>query len=638
MSFLTPLAFLGVLIAIPIILLYMLRLRRRELVVSSNFLWQQILRDQEANTPWQRLRRNILLILQLIILALLVLALARPAQIVPTISSGKTVILLDASASMSATDLNGRTRFQEAQDQANIIVGASDADDELAIIRVGEVAEPLTAYTQSIAELRQAINSAEVGQGSGDWDTALTLAAAGAEGADNFTIVVISDGGIGESLQLPENIPQPVYVPVGESSENLAISALATRALPGQNPQLFAQVDHYGSEDVEVSLVVRLDGELWDSVTQTVSANSQRSFIFQVDQAFETIEAELVFDDSVVDHLASDNVAYAVTSDVSSRRVLLVSAQPNRFVEQVLRSLPGVQLFRGDETRTTVPTQQYDLYVFNGWLPDILPDSDMLILNPPRSTPLFSLGEAAPVGNNIRVVERSHPTAQFLSVDNLNVQQARTLNNIDWATPIVGTEALDLVVAGEDNGRQVVLLPFNLLESDLPLQIAWPLLISNTLEWFSPANVLGGRTALTVGDTLRVNLPLNADGARITLPDESIVELDMTGATNSFTQTQQRGLYRLDVLAGGEIAEAQGFAVNLFGTDESDITPVAADDLLMGGGASDAEAEEQFGFREFWPGLAGLALLILLIEWRTYYRRLRPVTTERRPIDRSTAR
>ena len=75
MSFLSPIAILGALVAIPIILLYILRLRRRETVVSSNFLWQQILRDNEANTPWQRLRRNILLLLQLIILALLVLAL-----------------------------------------------------------------------------------------------------------------------------------------------------------------------------------------------------------------------------------------------------------------------------------------------------------------------------------------------------------------------------------------------------------------------------------------------------------------------------------------------------------------------------------------------------------------------------------
>ena len=104
MSFLTPLALIGGLLAIPIILLYMLRLRRREVTVSSTFLWQQLLQDQEANTPWQRLRRNLLLLLQLIILALLVFALARPFITVPAVSTGQIAVLLDASASMNATD------------------------------------------------------------------------------------------------------------------------------------------------------------------------------------------------------------------------------------------------------------------------------------------------------------------------------------------------------------------------------------------------------------------------------------------------------------------------------------------------------------------------------------------------------
>ena len=64
MSFLTPLGLIGGLLAIPIILLYMLRLRRREVTISSTFLWRQVLQDREANSPWQRLRRNLLLLLQ----------------------------------------------------------------------------------------------------------------------------------------------------------------------------------------------------------------------------------------------------------------------------------------------------------------------------------------------------------------------------------------------------------------------------------------------------------------------------------------------------------------------------------------------------------------------------------------------
>src|SRR5690348_15722976 len=136
MAFLTPIALLGALLAIPIVLLYMLRLRRREVVVSSTFLWQQIVRDNEANTPWQRLRRNLLLLLQLIILALLVLALARPFITVPAVSTGQIELLLDASASMNASDMpNGETRFDEAKRQALSIVDTLGQNDTMTIIR-----------------------------------------------------------------------------------------------------------------------------------------------------------------------------------------------------------------------------------------------------------------------------------------------------------------------------------------------------------------------------------------------------------------------------------------------------------------------------------------------------------------------
>ena len=347
MSFLSPIAFLGALIAIPIILLYMLRLRRREIVVSSNFLWQQILQDREANTPWQRLRRNILLILQLMILVLLVLALTRPAQIVPTISAGKTVILLDASASMNAMDVDGGTRFDEAKRQALLILNEVGLEDEVAVLRVADVTEPLITYTADINALRAAINTAQPGQGGGDWDTALTLAAAGAEGAEDFSIIIITDGGLGNTARLPENIPQPNFIMVGAAHNNLAISALATRALPGQTPQLFAQVQNYNNLATEMSLLIRLDGEIWDSVTQTIAPQSQRSFVFAVDEDFSTIQAELVLDDEVTDYLALDNQAYTVATDNRTRRILLLSPQRNVFVEQVLRSLPGVQVFRG---------------------------------------------------------------------------------------------------------------------------------------------------------------------------------------------------------------------------------------------------------------------------------------------------
>ena len=114
MQFLTPLAFALAALAIPILLLYMLKLRRRQTQVSSTLLWEQLLRDRQANAPWQKLKRNLLLFLQLLILAALVFALARPALQTKVVASGSVIVLLDASASMNATDVTP-SRFEEAR-------------------------------------------------------------------------------------------------------------------------------------------------------------------------------------------------------------------------------------------------------------------------------------------------------------------------------------------------------------------------------------------------------------------------------------------------------------------------------------------------------------------------------------------
>ena len=100
MGFLAPSALLFGLLAVPIIAMYLLRLRGSERRVSSTFLWRRIVRDIEANTLWQRLRRNLLLFLQLLALAALVLALARPYFRGVSGILGDLVLVLDASASI----------------------------------------------------------------------------------------------------------------------------------------------------------------------------------------------------------------------------------------------------------------------------------------------------------------------------------------------------------------------------------------------------------------------------------------------------------------------------------------------------------------------------------------------------------
>jgi len=634
MPFLAPLAFIGLAIAIPILLLYMLRLRRQEHVISSTFLWQQVIQDTEANTPWQRLRRNLLLFLQLLILLLMVLALARPFMTVPTVSAGKIALLVDASGSMNATDIDGRTRFDEAVAQALDIINNMNPQDTISLIRVAEVAEPITSYTDSQAELRLGLNSISVGVGQADWDTALTLAAAGSAGAENFSIVMVSDGGIGSATSLPANIPQPIYVPVGESSDNVAITALATRSLAGQPPQLFAQVTNYGEQSADISLVIRLNDVLSLSRSGTIPPQSQLPIPFDepITEPFDTLSASLTFDNEVNNFLTLDDTAWTVQNEVNTRRIFYVSDGNNLFVEQVLRSLPGAQTFRGNADNTRLPGDDFDLYVFNGWLPDVLPDGDMLIINPPDSTPLFAVGSEITETSNIEIVPIDSPITAFVDLDEMSLLQFRNII-ADWAQPLITTDGGDILLVGETNGQQVAILPFDVRDSNLPLLIAYPVLMANLVDWFSPADIVNLPDGLSVGDSVIINPPLLADSLRVTAPDGTVTDLPVNSSSVVFTNTGQLGIYLLEIITGGEVTQSQNFAVNLFTTGESDITPVAEDGLQLGGTAIEVETEEQLGLREFWGVFILLVLIVLSIEWYVYHQRLQ-VPTILTPIQR----
>jgi len=632
MSFLTPLAFLGLLLPVPIVLLYMLRLRRREVVISSTFLWRQILQDKEANTPWQRLRRNLLLFLQLIILALMVLALARPYVAVPAISSGQTALLIDASASMNATDADGNTRFEAAKTQARAIIDTLNDGASATVIRVGEQPEVLTPYTTDREALRAAIDAAQAGTGRADWLAALTLASAGGAGAEDFAVVMLTDGGVGEADNLPRiSIPGAVrFVSVGQSDENIALTALAARALPGQAPQLFAQITNYGAVDAEVIFSLRVDGDSVPLVSEryTVPANSALPVVSAaaLNDAVRTVQASITrsVNSAARDFLPDDNTAWAVNALPTTRRILLVT-EGNRFLEQMFASLSGVEAVRTTPERP-LPAQAYDLYVFDGAQPAAIPPTgDVFFINPPTSNSLLNVGGVVESVGQIRT-ESGDARLAFVDFDNVNILQYRQVQAAgDWADTLIRAGDDALLLAGETGGRQVAALNFDLRDSDLPLQIAYPVLMSNLLDWFAPVGIVTSGTSVNVGAPVTLNPPLDADTVRVTLPNREMRALPIDRDTLIYTDTAQAGLYRVEALDGGTVVAAQAFAVNVFLPQESAIAPR---EVAFGGQAvtQGAEADESLGQLEFWSLFALLALAFLMIEWIVYYRRLQVPT------------
>jgi len=638
MNFLAPAAFALSALAVPLVMLYMLRLRRTEVSISSTFLWNQLIHDREANAPWQRLRWNPLMLLQLLLLAALVLALTRPYWEVRTVSSGRIILLLDASASMGASDMaGGKTRWQAAQDAALGIVETLGRGGSMTVIRVAHAPEVLLAASQDKEALRAVIRRARVSQASPDWSAALTLAAAGGQGVENLNVVLISDGGLPSDLPLIAGELQ--YIPIGTASENLAISAFATRPRPTGGRQLFVQLANYGTQDAEAVFSLSLDGELFSAERYTLAAGKTQDVIIDDLSAEASLVAgtlQATAASTVPDYLAVDNQAEAVLMGGGLSEILLVTPR-NLFLTQLFTSLPNTRL-----TQTTpelgLPNSAFDLYVFDGWLPPTLPLGDIFIINPPSDTPFFTLEGVVEDPNLARATEilRDDPRTRYLDFNEVNIRAFRRVAPIgDWAQVLVRASAGPLLLAGEAEGRQIALLTFALQDSDLPLQIAFPIMVSNLLTWYTPPRLLPPDLAPAPEDVVSLRV-LEGDRVRITPPQGEAVLLPVNeGLTVNYAQTGQRGVYEVEALRGEQTLARDRFAVNLFDPAESQLRP--RPEITLGAQTIGQTAREQVGQRELWPWLAWAALALLLAEWWYYHRTGGRILRPRRPVSPALA-
>lgn len=625
MSFLTPLFLLLGLLAGPIILLYMLRLRRQEMRVSSTLLWQKLLRDREANAPWQRLRRNLLLILQLLILAFLVLALARPFIPVSTVVSGNVVVLLDASASMQATDVEPN-RFAAATEEAARLIRQLGGGDQMTLIQVGQTPQVLAAATTDRTILTTALEQAQVGDAAADWQAAFALAAGAAQGYQNARVVILSDGGLPTDLPpLPAEI---IYLPIGSSGENLALSALATRETES-GIQLFASVTNHGLIDREALLTIRVDGTLFDSRRVQITAGNISNVTWQLPEGAALIQAEL--GDLTEDMLPPDNIAWAVHEGGISNRVLLVT-EGNLFLEQIYAVLPGVEAFKaapdsplltnsGDEE---AEPEIFDLYVFDGVaLPATLPAADLFIINPtqpitPTGTESADLFTVTGVFSNTQVTRLvDSPLLQFVDWGGVDIRQAKTVT-AGWAQMLITAEGGPLLLTGERGGHRIAILTFELRDSDLPLQIAFPILMANLTNWLNPGQAFDTPAGLRPGDPIGITPGATTADVLIRKPDGTIWEQEVGGEAILFAETDQLGLYQVTLRDPAGEQAAGSFAVNLFDPGESAAAPQPT--LSLAAQTVGSALENDVSERELWPWLAALAFIILVIEWWVHFR------------------
>ncbi|MDP2350433.1 MAG: BatA and WFA domain-containing protein, partial [Chloroflexota bacterium] len=332
MPFLTPLALAGLLFIPVVIAMYLLKLRRDEAVVPSTLLWHKLVADVEANAPWQKLRRSLLLLLQLLLVLILAMLAARPFVERPAGLAGDIVLVVDTSASMQATDVTP-SRLEAAKALALEALKELPAGGKVSVIAAGRTAKVVANGTSDMARVKQAIAGITATSDVGDLGDALRLASALAARSGDAEILVATDAALAKppagTLEAPVRVLR-----VGRDQDNQAIVALAVRTAPsGLSHSAFVSVANLGLELVERRLELYADGQLRDS--RTLKLDPQRRTDISIDDIDDpdhpasVIEVRLAARDEsstvAADMLAVDDRAWAIVPPAGLRTVLLVS-------------------------------------------------------------------------------------------------------------------------------------------------------------------------------------------------------------------------------------------------------------------------------------------------------------------------
>jgi hypothetical protein len=605
--FLAPIAFCFAASIPVVIVFYLLKRRRVVRLVSSTLLWQKFLSESQASAPFQKLRKNWLLILQILLLTLAVFSLTRPYFLTQAQPASLRVVILDASASMEATD-ETPSRFEKARAEALQWVDGLKDNDQMVILEAGANTVVKQSATSERSALRQALRACAPSDSPTRLVAALKMAESLVRDRRGAEIHLFSDGAVPELSEFENKALPLVYHKVGKSSNNVGITALDVRANPEDARQraVYVNVQNFSSNRVETDLELRLDDQLLETKPLSLDPNSSSPQVFVESQSSDGVfTAQL----DVKDDLAADNQASIVSWLPKPVKILLVT-HGNRLLEKALRSAANVQLSIAADL--TDPAAGFDFVVLDNVTPAVWPKGNVLAFRVANTNWLDSVTTL----DSPAIVDwkLNHPLLHYAGFDNVQVTSSLSTKTPTWATSLVEAPQATLMLAGELDGRRIVWAGFDVLESNWPLRVSFPIFIANAVEWLNPANAKSAQLLVKAGDPFRLSLTEPVKSAEVTCPDKRTVPAEVGPKEIVFGDTYKVGIYHLRAGTNDVV-----FCVDLLDANESNIQP--RDEIKLGQYSAVQATTVRQANLELWRLFAGIALAVLLFEWWWYHRR-----------------
>lgn len=611
MRLMNPLGLLG-LVMVPVIIGLHLHLERnRRVIVSSMFLWSFLDVRFEGKKP-KFVRLSLLLLLDVLIAVLLSGAFSRPVVFVPSSQAQvyDQVILLDNSTSMLAVE-DGIERFALAATMATSLLQDSPTGTDTLVVAIGgEVTIVGSTRVMSRGELGKQIAALSAGGNGIQLREGLSLASAFADLDKPVRVFVLTDA----AYSIPDfsDFPLPIeWVFLGFETNNQAIINPSIRRVGQTGSEVFFQVVNFADTTVSREIVLYLSGIEVQRTPVNIPANSVLAQTIGVGGIVKDVQIALAGSDS----FQLDDTAQLSNSIQRNVRVALVADVPYP-IDRAVVANPNVTL-------TVMPPEDYspagnyDLTIFRGYFPEVMPQGVVLIFDTPGSSLVPNL-ESVFIEPEKEKVFGAHEvlggmdfsTVLFAGIQKVNLGPALEAGYSE--TVLVSIGEAPIYVLLEKGEQEIFMFLPDLNGGNFTGKPVFPVLISNVIGF---ASKMGLSQFYYLGDRIEFSDFTGLIPSKLTVPNQE-EPVDILGVSD--VKLDQTGLYTIEFLDVYGRTNSYSFGVNAGSYVEGDIGPQDWR-VNYASGVAEAENETQIVEMDLSPYLLIMAVLLMAVEaWRAW--------------------
>ena len=576
----------------PVIMLYILKRKYKEEIISSSLLWKEVYKNTRANTPWEKFKKNILLLLQIIIILSVILALMSPFISIGGRSYKNVIIVIDNTASMNTIYNDSNSRLEQGKTLAKEYLNSTKEGTNTYIISYDGTSNLLLNGDFNKYNATSIIDKISTSYSSGDISDVVSFVKAIGDGVgEEYEALIFTD----KQMAISDINGRIVYL--GNSGLNASVDNVSHKFVDDK-VKVIANVTNNGDSLYEGDFSLYNGEELAAVEGVSLQVGESKTLSFELDSLNSNyLKGEL----SRKDILMEDNTYYHVVNENKVKKILLVTDE-NVFLEKAFGVIENTEVYKTNDVSNITNNDEYDLYVFDNKMPEVMPSKGSILFINPNSNELFNVLEGGEIGQATAV---KGSVSSYLENTQFTLSEYNIIETPYYGTNILTIDDNSIGFKGEINDRKIAALSFDLHATDFALKKEFPILIYELGEELISTGMVYSNN-FKAGEKIVVKSSDFESEINVTYPNGEIKDLKSGEEVNGELAL---GIYKINQNDNNE-----SFSVNFPTSSESDtsVETIGENDNIVNG-----KSNLKSGFN-LTPIFILLAMLVVAFEWILY--------------------